>query len=355
MLESQTPLTTGSREPDEPERAVNFQFTVTWSFLFSLPSTPKPTNAIVPLGKQLPGRADPQVSEERNIVQSLKTSVYPAAPQWEMAVPKMLRSDSPPTAAEAEVPEPAGPALNSSPPFYSRPSAVPKLFLAAAVLVAIAVPVWRNTHPTQPKPKSANQEMDPRGGGWIREAASGADAGSSLARALNLYQPSLNARDGQFEFAWTVDTQGAGWVFRAKDLANYYAVRIKALSQTPSLRMSVEHFTVYLGSEGSHSEKVLDLPRTSALRIKMDAAGPSFTLYLDGNAVDYWTDARLTSGGFGFLEEQHLAPVVRSVRMSFPERSQIERERTLREMGALFAMDRLYRSLGKFAPASGGA
>ena len=172
---------------------------------------------------------------------------------------------------------------------------------------------------------------------------------------MNIYQPSLNARDGQFEFTWTADAQGAAWIYRAKDLANYYAVRMKILSQTPSLRLSVEHFTVYLGNEGSHSEKVLDLARNnSTLRIKLDVAGPSFTLYLNGNAVDYWTDARLTSGGFGFLEEWHQGPVVRSVRMSFAEALRTENEKSLRDTGALYAKNPPHLFVRKAAPASGG-
>jgi hypothetical protein len=113
-----------------------------------------------------------------------------------------------------------------------------------------------------------------------------------------------------------------GWIFRAKDVANYYAMRIQVLSHAPSLKLSLEHFTVQLGNEGAHSEKVLVFPRNDpALRVKLDVTGPSFTLYLQGNAVDYWTDTRLTSGSFGLYEEWNRAADVRSVRMSFPRNS----------------------------------
>jgi len=325
MLESQTSLAVGTRETDESERPVNFQFSITWSFLFAVPVASKATSAAI------------QTADRNRIA------------------PAVLRPDPCPTPSEPETLEQPIPSLQSLPPFYSRPSSVPKLFLAAAVLVAIGVPVWRHAHPTQLKPKSAQLEMEPRGGGWIRVAASNTDAGNSEARALNIYQPSVDTRNGQFEFTWTADSQGAAWVFRAKDIANYYAVRMKVLSETPSLRLSVDHFTVYLGNEGAHSEKVLDLPRNSSLlRIKMDVSGPSFTLYLDGNAVDYWTDARLTSGGFGFLEERHQAPAVRAVRMSLAERVRTEQKRNHRDIGALLAVNRLYIYLAKPAPASGG-
>jgi len=196
------------------------------------------------------------------------------------------------------------------------------LLFGAALLAALVVPVWRHTMPTRSKAKAVEVETDTRGGGWVRESTSGADSGAKQARQLILYQPSLNAANGKLEFTWKVDAPGVGWIFRATDVANYYAVRIKVLSHAPSLKLSVEHFTVHLGNEGSHSEKVLLFPRNDpALRVRMDVAGPSFTLYLQGNAVDYWTDTGLTSGGFGFYEEWHQAAEVRSVRMSFPKTS----------------------------------
>ena len=176
--------------------------------------------------------------------------------------------------------------------------------------------------PPRSKAKAVEVETDTRGGGWVRESTSGGDSGAKQARQLILYQPSLDAANGQLEFTWKVDDSGVGWTFRAKDVANYYAMRIKVLSRSPSLKLSVEHFAVYLGNEGSHSEKVLVFPRNDpALRVRMDVSGPSFTLYLQGNAVDFWTDTRLTSGGFGFFEEWNRAADVRSVRMSFPKNS----------------------------------
>jgi hypothetical protein len=196
------------------------------------------------------------------------------------------------------------------------------LLFGAALLAAIIVPVWRQTMPPRSKAKAVEVETGTRGGGWVRESTSDADPGAKQARQLIVYQPSLHATNGQLEFTWKVDDPGVGWTFRATDVANYYAMRIKVLSRAPSLKLSVEHFTVHLGNEGSHSEKVLVFPRNeSSLRVRMDISGPSFTLYLQGNAVDYWTDTRLPSGGFGFFEEWNRAADVRSVRMSFPKNS----------------------------------
>jgi hypothetical protein len=282
------------------EEAVDFRFSITWSTLLAPSST----------------------AQE---VQSAKatfalTSVSVPAAQWEMVVPKLVRAPAPRQSVAAS--DQSFPNLYPAPLFQPRGRNGWILLFGAALLAAIVVPVWRQTMPTRSKAKAVEVATDTRSGGWVRESTSGADSGANQARQLVLYQPSLSATNGQLEFTWKVDDPGVGWIFRAKDVANYYAVRIKVISHAPSLKLSVEHFTVHLGNEGSHSEKVLLFPRNDpALRVRMDVAGPSFTLYLQGNAVDYWTDTRLASGGFGFYEEWHRAAEVRSVRMSFPKHS----------------------------------
>ena len=145
-----------------------------------------------------------------------------------------------------------------------------------------------------------------------------ASDGVRQGRQLVLYRPSLNAADGRLEFTWRVDEKGVGWVFRAKDVNNYYAARIKVVRPGPAATLAVEHFTVYQGAESAHSEKVLAFSRSvPVLSIRMEVAGPSFTLYLQGSAAEYWSDTRLTTGGVGFYEERNRPAEVQSLRMSF--------------------------------------
>jgi hypothetical protein len=286
--------------PGSIEEAVDFRFSITWSTLLAPSATAR----------------EAQTAKATFAL----TSVSVPAPEWELVVPKLVQAPAPRQNVAAS--EQSFPNLYPAPLFQPRGRNGLNLLFGAALLAALVVPVWRHTMPTRSKAKAVEVETDTRGGGWVRESTSGADSGAKQARQLILYQPSLNAANGKLEFTWKVDAPGVGWIFRATDVANYYAVRIKVLSHAPSLKLSVEHFTVHLGNEGSHSEKVLLFPRNDpALRVRMDVAGPSFTLYLQGNAVDYWTDTRLTSGGFGFYEEWHQAAEVRSVRMSFPKTS----------------------------------
>jgi hypothetical protein len=195
----------------------------------------------------------------------------------------------------------------------------------AAVLVGLAVPLWR--HFGSPPTAAAGIQTTTRAGGWTREPVTRIDAGFNRARELVVYRPSLKATDCRFEFDWKVDTSGVGWVFRAKDTANYYAMRIKVLKPGPSPTLSVEHFTVYRGTEGAHSEKVLVLSRNDPfLRIRTELAGPSFTLYIGGTAAEYWTDTKLTAGGLGFFEEWHQGSDIRAVTMSFAPGTEIQRD-----------------------------
>ena len=137
-------------------------------------------------------------------------------------------------------------------------------------------------------------------------------------RQLVLYRPSLSATDCRLEFKWRVDEKGVGWVFRAKDTNNYYAARIKMARPGPAATLAVEHFTVYQGTESAHSEKALAFSQSfPVLSVRMEVAGPSFTLYLQGSAAEYWSDTKLTTGGLGFYEERNQPAEVQSLRMSF--------------------------------------
>jgi hypothetical protein len=188
-------------------------------------------------------------------------------------------------------------------------------------LAGVIVPVWRHVS------RSGSTEIETaiNGGDWVREAAVLGDPGVKQSRQLVLYRPALNATDCRLEFNWTVNDRPVGWVFRAKNLGTYYAVQLKVLKAGPNPTFSVDYFSVYQFVESAHASKVLVFPRNEpVIRIRMDVFGPVFTMYLQGNATEYWNDARLTSGALGFFEEWNQTADVNSVRMSFPQRTGIQ-------------------------------
>ncbi len=70
--------------------------------------------------------------------------------------------------------------------------------------------------------------------------------------------------------------------------------------------------------EGGHTRKVITQAQAgSTVRIRMDVAGPAFTMWAQGSPADYWTDARLPSGPFGFYDERGQRPSLQTVRFTF--------------------------------------
>ena len=367
-------------ETGSAEQAVPFRFTVTWTSVFDPLETPKASASAValindrvrtmitaPTERLLEppvGSLDGKTAGDEPVFKGQKSASDPSV-QWEMVVPKMVRSSpktlsaidasaafsrsravpdqrpqsaansssdglrTQPAVIESGAEEPIPSFVCISPPFLSRlrqTSLTFRLLLSAVTaLAALAVPVWQHFGST--RQAAAQTQTATKTGGWAREPVTKLDAGFNHARELVVYRPSLKATDCRFEFNWRLDTPSVGWVFRAKDTANYYAMRIKVLKPGPSPTLSVEHFAVYRGTEGAHSEKVLVLSRNDpVLHIRTEIAGPSFTLYIGETAADYWTDTKLAVGGLGFFQEWHQGADVEWVRMSFAAGTEIQRE-----------------------------
>ncbi len=338
----------------EFEEAVSFQFIVTWSSLLPAADPPKPMTQAFPLihagerPRPAPAPAprvmpSPQPSSQPlSLTASTRTYADEAVPgaakktrpglgvQWEMVVPKMVRTAKKAAPLNSTRPAQAGApaavfAEQSAPNLYTanfslRKSFSFKLCIAVVALAAISVPLWKHAA----RPSATEIETSIAGGDWLREAAVLGDPGVKRFRQLVVYRPALKAADYRFEFDWTVDSGEVGLVFRAKDLGNYYAVRLKVLKPGSSPTFAAEYFSVYHFVEGPHNEKVMVFSKSEpVVHVRMDVFGPMFTLYLENNATEYWTDAQLASGALGFFEEWNRSPEVRALRMSFPQRSEV--------------------------------
>jgi hypothetical protein len=340
----------------ELEEAVSFQFIVTWSSLLPAADPPKPITQAFPLvhagerPRPTPAPAprvmpSPQPSSQAlSLTASARTYADEAVPgaakktrsalgvQWEMVVPKMVRTakrvaplNARPTQAGALASADAVFAEQSTPNLYTAASSFGKsvslkLCIGVVALAAISVPLWKHAA----RPAAAEIETSIAGGDWLREAAVAGDPGVKRSRQLVVYRPAFKAADYRFEFDWTVDSGDVGLVFRAKDLGNYYAVRLKVLKAGSSPTFAAEYFSVYHFVESPHNEKVMVFSKSDpVVHVRMDVFGPMFTLYLQKNATEYWTDGQLPSGALGFFEEWNRSPEVRAVRMSFPQRSEV--------------------------------
>jgi hypothetical protein len=154
------------------------------------------------------------------------------------------------------------------------------------------------------------------GAGWVAEWASDA-TGSARGRQLSLYHPSTSMSDYQLEFLGRIERRSLGWVFRAADSSNYYAVKLAAPRRGGPL--SITRFAVIRGFEGKHVERSLPLmaDANTRLKVRLDAKGPRFTLWVQSQVTDDWQDDRLKTGGVGFLNEREERGEVQSVQISF--------------------------------------
>lgn len=137
---------------------------------------------------------------------------------------------------------------------------------------------------------------------WVTEWASDA-AGSRRGRQLQFYRPSQTLSNYIFEFSATMESKAIGWVFRAVDTKNYYGMKIEE-GRPGALQLT--RFAVIDGRESSVSSKPLPVAASAAtvFQVKLEANGPRFTAYVQGQPVEVWVDNRLRTGAVGLMSER---------------------------------------------------
>jgi hypothetical protein len=252
-----------------------------------------------------PSRRTPPVAETK-----------PAA-----AVPATL---PPPAQVQPAVPAPNfGPMPSQTGSLWAGMSSRLKL-LAGTLILAVLVGVGYLTfgfgsHPSSGSVSAASGEAVGASimmgeGGWSTDWAGDA-AASHAGRQITIYRPSLQLSDYRLEFQAQIENRSVGWVFRAKDPSNYYAMKIEAVS---SGRPSLVRYLVLNGKEQQRSQIPLSLGARADLvySVRLDVRGARFSTMVQGQPVDVWTDERLKSGGVGFYNERGERAHVKSVQIS---------------------------------------
>jgi hypothetical protein len=123
--------------------------------------------------------------------------------------------------------------------------------------------------------------------------------------ALALYRPSMKLVDYRLEFTTQIDRRGIGVAFRASDTSNYAAAKITFADGGPRPPVVVSHYTVRDGRATRGAPVPLRgiLHRNQPFLVQLDARGATFTLSIDGQVADSWTDSRFRSGGVGFFSD----------------------------------------------------
>lgn len=154
-------------------------------------------------------------------------------------------------------------------------------------------------------------------GDWSKKWAYDA-AGFLHTGPLILYKPSLPLTDYRMEFLGRIEKKSMGWVYRAADRRNYYAHRIVLTTGGPLPSAVVERYAVIGGKTYSMARRPLPMQvqTDTSYRVRMDVRGNGFTLSVQGQVVDHWSDDRLKTGGIGFFSARGEQASLRWVELS---------------------------------------
>ncbi|MBI1792314.1 MAG: hypothetical protein HYR60_32735 [Acidobacteria bacterium] len=250
----------------------------------------------------------------------------PEVREWEMVLPRVERPPSPPAPVLPAIPPPPREPvfdLGTESALGRRWRETPLLLKIVLLLSLGTGIVWKAGPLLLDEPgarKPAGSTLLSMGeGGWFTEWASDA-AGSQRGRQLTLYRPSLGLKDYAMDFRGVIDRKSLGWVFRAADSANYYAVKIEIIRPGSIPEVALTRLVVVKGVEVDRTRKMLPVlvRNDTVYQVRLDAMGPKFALAVQGQAVDFWTDDRLKSGGVGFLNEREERARIVSFRIIAP-------------------------------------
>jgi hypothetical protein len=96
-----------------------------------------------------------------------------------------------------------------------------------------------------------------------------------------------------------------GWVVRARDRQNYYAMKFTVVD--PGLRpiIAMVHYAVVGGKKGNRVEVPLSVMvhNDTPYHVAVEVKGNRVVTSIEGQEVDRWTDDTLATGGVGFFSE----------------------------------------------------
>jgi hypothetical protein len=122
---------------------------------------------------------------------------------------------------------------------------------------------------------------------------------------LALYRPTINMTNYRLEFFGQIESKSVGWVFRAKDEQNYYAMKLSVTEPGPRPLVSVVRYPVLGGKKGKKVQIPLPIMmhNNTPYHVALDVKGSRFRTFIEDQEVDSFNDDRLLAGGVGFFSE----------------------------------------------------
>jgi len=129
------------------------------------------------------------------------------------------------------------------------------------------------------------------------------DAAGVRTGPIALFSPSLEMVDYQLEFLARIENRSVTWLFRMANFDDYFQA---TLAVTPSGGYEFRRGAVI----GGAAEPPIGRPVTmassapaarTAVTVRTRVTGSEFSVSIEGQVIDTWTDSRLASGGIGFV------------------------------------------------------
>jgi len=235
---------------------------------------------------------------------------------------KAARAAAEPESAPIEIEAPHFGAQDRNTSFLSTLKGKLAIGGVAAVLCLSGYFVFGGKSPAPaPNPAAAADKAGPSimvgGGGWV-EGWSGDPNGAHFGRQITIYRPSLKLSDYRMEFKGEIEHKSLGWVFRATDPQNYYAMKLAITTPGLEPKISLVKSVVSEGKETQAGKTALNLSvrLDTQYSVRVDVRGSKFTTYVQGQQVDTWNDDQLKVGGAGFLNEREERGRIKSVSVS---------------------------------------
>ena len=153
-------------------------------------------------------------------------------------------------------------------------------------------------------------------GGWSVDWA-GQTPGAVSGRQVYIFRPSLTMADYRFEFQGQIESKGLGWVFRAANPRNYYAMKVEMIDAGPEPKVALWRTAIINGEETQKTRIDLRVPARpdTVYKVREDVLGSTFRTYVQDELVDTWNDDRLPVGGVGLWKDKDEAAQVRMIQL----------------------------------------
>jgi hypothetical protein len=138
------------------------------------------------------------------------------------------------------------------------------------------------------------------GGGWIEDWAA-----ASTDRRITLLSGSQPYSDYRIEFEAQIENKAIGWMYRGVNPRNYYVVKLEKLKPGIEPVVALVRYAVIDGKNERRVETILPMKVRvdTHYKIRFDAVGSAFAVWVQDTKIDEWRDARLGSGGVGLYAE----------------------------------------------------